>query len=72
MADGTAVGMCPDLPLHGQLSPLHRACAITPVCTLRHVFAEALDAYFAVLDRTTLADLLENRPQLAALLRIAI
>ncbi|APT33898.1 HTH-type transcriptional repressor NsrR [Methylobacterium phyllosphaerae] len=48
------------------------ACAITPACRLKGVLNEALAAFLAVLDRHTLADLLEpNAGQdLAALLGI--
>ncbi len=47
-------------------------CKITPVCGLKGVFAEALQAFLAVLDRYTLADILpENKqPQLLRLLQI--
>jgi Rrf2 family transcriptional regulator, nitric oxide-sensitive transcriptional repressor len=46
-------------------------CRITPSCQLRHALREAESAVYAVLDRYTLADVIENRPQLARLLRIA-
>lgn len=46
-------------------------CLITPGCRLRPVLVEALDAFLGVLDRYTLADLLEHhRPQLIRLLQI--
>lgn len=44
-------------------------CAITPACQLKKVFAEALEGFFAVLDRYTLADLLP-RKQRAELIRL--
>src|SRR4051794_17507144 len=43
-------------------------CRIERACALRGVLGEALDAFLAVLDRHTLADLLAPRPALAALL----
>lgn len=43
-------------------------CVIAPVCRLKGVLTRALDAYLAVLDAHTLADILENRTELAALL----
>jgi Rrf2 family transcriptional regulator, nitric oxide-sensitive transcriptional repressor len=36
------------------------ACAITAPCRLRRVLREALSAFLAVLDRYTLADLIED------------
>lgn len=43
-------------------------CMITPACTLKHVLADALAAFMAVLDRHTLADLVRPADRLAALL----
>lgn len=43
-------------------------CVITPECTLKNVLAEGLNAFLAVLDRYTLADLAGNRPALRRLL----
>jgi len=47
-------------------------CPIVPVCQLKPVLAEALDAFLAVLDRYTLVDLLNPRRRagLAKLLEV--
>ena len=42
-------------------------CVIAPACRLKGVLTQALDAYLAVLDAHTLADLTANRTELAAL-----
>ena len=47
------------------------SCVIAPACTLSRVLDEALEAFLAVLDRYTLADLLEKRASLASLLAVA-
>lgn len=39
-------------------------CIITPVCGLKHVLHEALEAFLRVLDSYTLADLLANKQNL--------
>ena len=39
-------------------------CCIAPVCRLRPVLDEAFAAFFTVLDRYTLADILANRDEL--------
>lgn len=44
------------------------ACVIAPVCRLAKVLQQALDAFYEVLDRHTLADLVANRDRLAAIL----
>lgn len=46
----------------------HNRCHITRVCRLKGVLREALNAFHAVLDRYTLADLVQNRHALAPLL----
>lgn len=38
-------------------------CVIAPTCRLKTVFAEALEAFFKVLDQYTLADLLPRKSQ---------
>ncbi|CAN6960413.1 Rrf2 family transcriptional regulator [Psychrobacter sp. GW64-MNA-CIBAN-0177] len=43
-------------------------CVISPVCQLKGVFFEALTAFIAVLERYTLADVMNNEAELAALL----
>ena len=40
-------------------------CIITPACRLRPILGEAVDAFYAVLDRYTLEDLVHNREALA-------
>lgn len=40
-------------------------CCIAPVCRLHGVLDEAFKAFYAVLDRYTLADILSNRMELA-------
>ncbi len=43
-------------------------CVVTPVCQLQGVFAEAVRAFYGVLDRHTLADVASNPEQLANIL----
>ncbi len=47
------------------------ACVIGEACVLRHALHAALAAFLAVLDRTTLADLVAPRRRLSAKLGIA-
>jgi len=60
-----------DLSLVECFSP-GNTCTITPVCGLRTIFSEALDAFFEVLDRYTLADVIRehHQPQLLRLLQL--
>ncbi|MEP7297143.1 MAG: Rrf2 family transcriptional regulator [Burkholderiales bacterium] len=51
-------------------SPSGGRCAISPVCRLAGVLGEAVEAFYAVLDRYTLADLVHNRDELARILFI--
>ena len=48
--------------------PQTSACRIEPVCALRAMLTRALQAFYAVLDEYTLADVLHNRDQLAQIL----
>ncbi len=45
-------------------------CSIVRICRLRGVLQEAVDAFYAVLDRYTLADLAHNRAALAKVLHL--
>jgi Rrf2 family nitric oxide-sensitive transcriptional repressor len=45
-------------------------CRIQRPCLLRGAFEKAVQAFYAVLDTYTLADLLDNRPALARVLLI--
>jgi Rrf2 family nitric oxide-sensitive transcriptional repressor len=45
-------------------------CCISPDCRLRGVLGQAIAAFYAVLDRYTLADMVDNGEQLARLLYI--
>jgi Rrf2 family nitric oxide-sensitive transcriptional repressor len=46
-------------------------CRIESACALRGILSEALEAFFAVLDRRTLADLLRPERKLAKVLVFA-
>lgn len=45
------------------------ACVLSPACELRDVLTDARDAFLAVLDDCTLADLTRQRRRLSALFR---
>jgi Rrf2 family transcriptional regulator, nitric oxide-sensitive transcriptional repressor len=45
-------------------------CSIARICRLRGVLRQAVDAFYAVLDDFTLADLVHNRSALARVLQI--
>lgn len=53
------------------LSPKPTTCRIAPVCRLKRALQRAERAFYEELDRCTLADLIDNRPQLVRLLRLA-
>ena len=46
-------------------------CVITPACAARRMFREAHDAFFAVFDKYTLADLLARREGLLPILQLS-
>ncbi|MDH3603985.1 MAG: Rrf2 family transcriptional regulator [Candidatus Tectomicrobia bacterium] len=50
-------------------SPTNR-CPITPACGLAGALGEARDAFLAVLDRYTLADIIQEKQALAQLLKL--
>ena len=45
-------------------------CAISPCCKLKKTLAEAVSAFYSVLDRCTLADVARNRGVLSRVLMI--
>lgn len=49
--------------------PDHNTCPITSACRLANLLDDALQAFMAVLDERTLADVMEPRAQLIPLLR---
>ncbi|MEQ6886373.1 Rrf2 family transcriptional regulator [Salicola sp. Rm-C-2C1-2] len=65
--------MEPDLNLVECFGP-DNTCVISPVCSLKGILSEALEAFLATLDRYTLSDLISenNAPQLIRLLNIPV
>jgi Rrf2 family transcriptional regulator, nitric oxide-sensitive transcriptional repressor len=59
----------PDLAVVECFQPGNLNCPITAVCTLRNVLGSALDGFLDVLDRHTLADLLQPRAKLLKVFR---
>ena len=55
-----------DFSLAECFNPRGQRCRIEGTCAVRALLGEALDAFFEVLDRYTLDDLLQNRHDLAA------
>lgn len=47
-------------------------CRIEPGCRLKRILGQALEAFLGVVDACTLADLLQNRAELANLLELTI
>lgn len=60
-----------DLALVECFQPGNHNCPISPVCTLRGVLADAMGAFFEVLDGQTLADLMQPRAKLVGIFRYA-
>ena len=62
----------PDMALVPCFEPLRGPCPIVPCCGLRGALHEARGAFMAVLDRYSLADLVEQRAGLRRLLAIPV
>ena len=52
--------------------PGRASCPIVASCTVQHLLGEAADSFLAVLDRYTLADIIQQRTMLARDLRMAL
>ena len=61
----------PDMAIVACFKPVDAPCAIFPSCVLKRALAKARDAFMAVLEDYTLADLVAPRAGLAGLLGIA-
>ena len=48
----------------------HNQCAIAPACRLAGILDDAMKAFYGVLDRHTIADLVHNKARIASILRI--
>jgi len=57
-----------DVALVECFDPRTNRCVITPVCRLRGALETAIDAFYAALDRYTLADITGNREPLVELM----
>ena len=69
---GAVVRACEDdMRLVECFNPVTNTCPIAAACALPAILDEALSAFIAVLDRYTLADLLEPRAALWTVLRVA-
>jgi Rrf2 family transcriptional regulator, nitric oxide-sensitive transcriptional repressor len=62
----------PELGVLGCLQERNGYCRIEGCCTLRSALREATDAFLAMLDRYTLADLIEPQQALSRLLQINV
>lgn len=60
-----------DVPLTECMDPEQGNCPLTQFCRLKCGFSEALEAFYASLDRLTLADLIVDNDDLKNLLRVA-
>jgi Rrf2 family nitric oxide-sensitive transcriptional repressor len=58
----------PDMALVPCFAPTSAACVLLPACKLRRALHAARDAFLAVLDDYSLADLADNRAELGVLL----
>jgi Rrf2 family transcriptional regulator, nitric oxide-sensitive transcriptional repressor len=61
----------PDMAIVSCFKPVDAPCAIFPSCVLKRALAKARDAFMAVLEGYTLADLVAPRAGLAGLLGIS-
>jgi Rrf2 family nitric oxide-sensitive transcriptional repressor len=61
----------PDMALVPCFEPVHAPCPIVPACGLRGALYEARQAFLAVLDHYSLADLVRRQVELNALLHAA-
>lgn len=61
----------PDMALVPCFEPVRARCPILPACGLHGALHEARQAFLAVLDRYTVADLVQRRAELGALLHAA-
>lgn len=59
------------VPFAECFEPAANTCPLTAVCVLRKALADALDAFYASLDKVTLADLVNDNAGLKRILTVA-